>query len=62
VVARPDLRPAIVCDDVQNLDLFGLEVNATAASAPLVLLNHALGANVDRVRSTGDARELVRRQ
>jgi polygalacturonase len=61
-VAQPDRRPAIVCDDVRNLDLFGVEVNATASAAPLVFLHDAPDANVDRVRSTGAVREPLRRQ
>lgn len=62
VVARPDLRPAIVCDDVTSLEVFGVQVNAATSRSPLVFPHGVLEANIDRVRSAGAAWELVRRQ
>jgi hypothetical protein len=60
--ALPDRRPAIICDDAQNLELSGVQVHASASPEPLVLLHNAGATNLDRVRSTGADRPIVRQQ
>ncbi len=56
-VAQPDTRPAIVCDDVVNLELNRITVEATASPEPLVLLHDVPTPSLEQVRSTGAPRK-----
>jgi polygalacturonase len=56
-----DARPAVICDDVINLEINGVKVAATASPEPLVFLNNVKSAWVANVRSTGASRKIVRR-
>lgn len=50
-------------DDTSTvLTLHDVEVSATAAQSLLVLLHNLPAENIERVRSTGTPRELVRRR
>lgn len=50
VADKPDARPAVVCDDVADLLLSGLETTAPAGSAPLVALQNTRHAFVSGSR------------
>lgn len=56
-----DARPAIICDDVSGLELSNLQINASESTEPLVFLNKVRRDSISNVRSTGAARETVRR-
>ncbi len=42
--AAEEMRPALVCDDVRNLDISGLRTTATSSSQPVVKLIQTSGA------------------
>ena len=46
-----DLRPAIVCDDVQDLDLFGLRAEIDPEASGVVRLIHCRGALIHGCRA-----------
>jgi hypothetical protein len=55
-VAQPDARPAVICDDVEKLELHRITVEATASPEPLVRLNRVQGAALGEIRSSGAER------
>ena len=58
-VQAADARPAIICDDVVDLDLSRITIGASPSSAPLVVLHQVREAFLDQVRSVETAREIA---
>ncbi len=50
IADKPDYRPAIVCDDVEDVILGGLELSARRGNAPLIELNNTRRAFVTGMR------------
>jgi hypothetical protein len=55
VTDKPDARPAIVCDDVDDVILGGLELSAPAGGAPLIDLRNTRRAFLTGMRSPADS-------
>jgi len=55
VTDKPDARPAIVCDDVDDVMLDGLELSAPAGGAPLIDLRNTRRAFLTGMRSPADS-------
>jgi hypothetical protein len=51
IADKPDARPAIVCDDVEDIILAGLELTAPAGAAPLFDLRNTRRAFLTGMRS-----------
>jgi polygalacturonase len=51
ITDRPDARPAIVCDDAEDLLLSGLELSAPVGSAPVIDLRNTRRAFLSGMRS-----------
>lgn len=54
IADKPDYRPAIVCDDVEDVILGGLELSAPQGNAPLIELNNTRRAFVTGMRVPQD--------
>jgi polygalacturonase len=54
-----DQRPAIVCDDVQELDLFGLRASVLPAADTVVRLKNVRGALIHGCRPHGEINTFV---
>ena len=61
-VKDADARPAIVCDDVVDLELNRITIGASPSTEPLVVLHQVRKALLDQVRSAGTAREMTKLQ
>jgi len=61
-VAKEDARPAIVCDDVDGLDISRVQIGAAASTEPLVFLYNTRNAELEGVRPTGAPRNTVNRE
>jgi hypothetical protein len=59
---KPDLRPAMVCDDVQDLRVDGLKGQSAADGAPVIILNDVRGAMLRGCVAPRDARVFLRMQ
>lgn len=59
-VAQPDARPALVFDDVRELDLRALRATPPSDAGPTVWLNAVQGAVVRDTRPHGAGRSMVR--
>lgn len=57
--AHPDLRPAVVCDDAEDLDLNGLRFHGNPSAESVIRLQNARQATVRDCRITESAREFV---
>ena len=57
-LAKPDARPAIVCDDVEDLDLSGLKA-ANSGSEPLIRLTQVRRALLQGCQPAGDVEAFV---
>jgi polygalacturonase len=55
IVEKPDGRPAIVCDDVNNVILDSLELSAPAGGAPLIDLRNTRSAFLTGMRSPAES-------
>jgi polygalacturonase len=51
ITDEPDARPALICDDVDNIILSGLEFSAPVGGAPLVALKNTRRAFLTGIRS-----------
>ena len=51
ITDKPDGRPAVVCDDVENIILSGLELSAPIGGAPLIALKNTRRAFLTGMRS-----------
>jgi hypothetical protein len=54
IADKPDARPAIVCDDVDDIILAGLELSAPTGAAPLLDLRNTRRAYLTGMRSPAD--------
>jgi hypothetical protein len=59
-LAKPDLRPAVVCDDVQGLELAGFKAQADASVESLIRLRAVQGAFIHDSRPLDDIGTFVR--
>jgi polygalacturonase len=57
---KPDLRPAVVCDDVENLSVDGLEAAWSAGAASMVRFSQVRGATVRGCRPEAPAATFLR--
>jgi polygalacturonase len=55
IADKPDARPAIVCDDVDDVILGGLELSAPTGNAPLIDLRNTRRAFLTGMRSPADS-------
>ncbi len=55
-----DLRPAVVCDDVQNLELTGLKADGSREAESLIRLQNPLAAVITGGRVLQPLRTLLR--
>lgn len=51
ITDKPDGRPAVICDDVENIILCGLELSAPVGAAPLIALKNTRRAFLTGMRS-----------
>lgn len=51
ITDKPDGRPAVICDDVDNVILGGLELSAPVGGAPLIALKNTRRAFLTGIRS-----------
>lgn len=58
--ATPDARPALICDDVENVRLSGLRVSGMEGIDHLIRLQHTLGAFVTGCEAVTPCRAFVR--
>jgi len=56
----PDLRPALVFDDIRDLELVGLNVATLTANEPVVWLHQVIGALLQGCKLGGDAQQFLR--
>jgi polygalacturonase len=56
VTDRPDARPAVVCDDVEDIILSGLDLAAPAGGAPVFDLRNTRRAFLTGMRAPADSR------
>ncbi len=56
ITDKPDSRPAIVCDDVDDVILAGLELSAPAGDAPLINLRNTRRAFLTGMRAAAGSR------
>ncbi len=59
-LARPDLRPAVVCDDAEDVEIAGLRARASRESEPLIRLRATRGAFLRGCRPLGEAGTFAR--
>ena len=59
IADKPDARPAVVCDDVDDVILTGLELSAPAGSAPLFDLRDTRRAFLTGMRSPAESQVFV---
>jgi polygalacturonase len=59
IADKPDARPAVVCDDVDDAILTGLELSAPAGSAPLFDLRDTRRAFLTGMRSPAESQVFV---
>jgi polygalacturonase len=57
---KPDLRPALVCDDVENLNVDGLEAAWSAGAVSMVRFSQVRGATVRGCRPEAPAATFLR--
>jgi hypothetical protein len=58
-LASPDLRPALVCDDVEDLDLLGFRAAAHPKGECLARLRKVRRVNIAHSRPLSPVRELL---
>lgn len=56
IADKPDARPAVVCDDVNDLILSGLEFSAVSADAPVFDLRNTRRAFLKGMRAPAGSR------
>jgi hypothetical protein len=59
-LAEPDLRPAVVCDDVDDLEMAGLKAQANPNAESLLRLRATRGAFIHTCRPLGEADTFLR--
>lgn len=59
---RPDMRPAVVCEDVEDVELVSLKAAATTGSEPFIRLRQARGVLIQGCRPLGDLETFLRVQ
>lgn len=59
-LARPDLRPAVVCDDAEDVEISGLRAQANREAESLIRLRSARNAFVHGCRPLGEASTFLR--
>lgn len=59
-VRHADVRPAIVCDDVTDLEISRVRVGASPSFEPLVILHNVRDALLEQVTATVATREIAR--
>lgn len=57
---RPDDRPAIICDDVHNLNLSGLQAETSSNAQSVVLLKNTRGALIHNNRINNAVQTMIR--
>ena len=57
---RPEARPPIICDNVENLEIVGAELGATFSGEPVIRLRQVRDAVVRDCLSSGAAQSFVR--
>ncbi|NLS95512.1 MAG: glycoside hydrolase family 28 protein [Planctomycetaceae bacterium] len=55
-----DQRPAIICDDVQDLDIFGLRTEVVPAAASVLRFRNVQGALIHGYRSALDPKDFLK--
>jgi hypothetical protein len=58
--AQPDARPALRCEDVAGLDVFGLRASASSEGGPAIVLNETLDAFIHGSQALADTGTFLR--
>jgi len=59
-LARPDLRPAVVCDDAEDVEISGLRAQGNREAESLIRLRSTRGAFLHGCRPLGEAGTFLR--
>jgi hypothetical protein len=59
-LARADARPAVVCDDAEDVDVFGFRAEGSRDAQALICLRSTRGALIQGCRPLGDVAAMLR--